>query len=68
MSPWPGQFRGPAKRHSDDAAVTQQGPLDVGLEVVWDSPEPDEDDLCRTATEEAVRGFENTDPLFGSKA
>ena len=36
--------------------------------IVWDSPEPDEDDLCRTATEEAVRGFENTDPLFGGRA
>lgn len=33
--------------------------------ILWTSPEPDDDDLCRTATEEAVRGFENTDPLFG---
>lgn len=25
------------------------------------------DDLCRTATAEAIRGFENTDPLFASR-
>lgn len=33
--------------------------------VIWQSPAPRPDDLCRTATEEAVRGFENTDRLFG---
>ena len=27
--------------------------------VVWKSPPPPADDFCRTATEEAVRGFEN---------
>ncbi|MBI1182393.1 MAG: DUF1989 domain-containing protein [Alphaproteobacteria bacterium] len=36
--------------------------------VVWRSSAPPPDDLCRTATEEAVRGFENTDPLFGDQA
>jgi hypothetical protein len=36
--------------------------------VVWRSSPPPPDDLCRTATEEAVRGFENTDPLFAEKA
>jgi urea carboxylase-associated protein 2 len=35
--------------------------------ILWRSPEPEEDDLCRTATDEAVRGFENTDPLFGDR-
>ena len=32
--------------------------------IVWQSEAPAADDYCRTATEEAVRGFENTDPLF----
>ncbi|MFN3233006.1 MAG: urea amidolyase associated protein UAAP1 [Alphaproteobacteria bacterium] len=32
--------------------------------VIWQSPPPTPDDLCRTATDEAIRGFENTDPLF----
>lgn len=32
--------------------------------VIWQGPPPLADDLCRTATAEAVRGFENTDPLF----
>jgi uncharacterized protein YcgI (DUF1989 family) len=32
--------------------------------VLWRSPPPTKDDYCRTATEEAVRGFENTDRLF----
>jgi urea carboxylase-associated protein 2 len=32
--------------------------------VVWRSPPPAADDLCRTWTDEAVRGFENTDRLF----
>jgi len=36
-------------------------PIDA---VVWQSPPPGPDDLCRTATDEAIRGFENTDPLF----
>ena len=35
--------------------------------VVWQGPAPDADDLCRTATAEAVRGFENTDPLFAAR-
>ena len=33
-------------------------PKDVDL-VVWKSPPPGADDFCRTATEEAKRGFEN---------
>lgn len=32
--------------------------------TVWNSPPPAEDDLCRTATEEAKRAFINTDALF----
>lgn len=32
--------------------------------IRWRSPPPPADDLCRHATEEAVRGFENTDPSF----
>jgi urea carboxylase-associated protein 2 len=32
--------------------------------VLWRSPPPTAQDYCRTATEEAVRGFENTDRLF----
>ncbi|MCF4166758.1 DUF1989 domain-containing protein [Zavarzinia compransoris] len=35
--------------------------------IVWQGPAPDADDLCRTATAEAVRGFENTDPLFAAR-
>lgn len=34
--------------------------------VVWDSPVPAADDFCRTASDEAIRGFENTDPLFAA--
>lgn len=30
---------------------------------VWDSPKPAKDDLCRTATEEAKRAFENNDAM-----
>ena len=33
-------------------------PKDIGL-LVWKSPPPTADDFCRTATEEAIRGFEN---------
>ncbi len=29
--------------------------------IVWNSPTPATDDLCRTRTPEAVRGFQNTD-------
>lgn len=32
--------------------------------VVWHSPPPDASDLCRTATEESARAFENTDVTF----
>ena len=32
--------------------------------MVWDSSPPEPDDFCRTASDEAVRGFENTDVLF----
>lgn len=35
--------------------------------VIWQGPSPASDDLCRTATAEAVRGFENTDPLFADR-
>lgn len=33
-------------------------PKDIDL-LVWKSPPPAADDFCRTATEEAIRGFEN---------
>jgi urea carboxylase-associated protein 2 len=33
-------------------------PKDIDL-LVWKSPPPAVDDFCRTATEEAIRGFEN---------
>ena len=32
--------------------------------VVWNSPAPAADDLCRTGNPEAIRGFQNTDALF----
>lgn len=32
--------------------------------IVWKSPTPEADDLCRTRTPEAIRGFQNTDALF----
>lgn len=32
--------------------------------LVWDSPPPAEDDACRTFSDEARRGFRNTDELF----
>ncbi len=32
--------------------------------VVWQSPPPAADDLCRTSTDELRRGFHNTDALF----
>ncbi len=32
--------------------------------IVWRSPVPGQHDLCRTRTDEAVRGFDNTDTLF----
>ncbi|PWR21861.1 urea amidolyase associated protein UAAP1 [Zavarzinia compransoris] len=35
--------------------------------VIWQGPSPAGDDICRTATAEAVRGFENTDPLFAGR-
>jgi uncharacterized protein len=34
--------------------------------IVWDPPPPGADDFCRIASDEAVRGFENTDALFQS--
>ena len=37
---------------------TAAGPIDV---LAWRSPAPGTDDFCRTATEEAVRAFANTD-------
>lgn len=32
--------------------------------IVWDLPAPTADDFCRTATDEAIRGFENNDRFF----
>ena len=32
--------------------------------IVWKSPVPAVDDLCRTSNSEAIRGFQNTDALF----
>ena len=39
------------------------GPVEA---TVWRGPPADAADLCRTASEEAVRGFGNTDALFGA--
>lgn len=39
------------------APDTATGPIEA---VVWPAPSPAADDSCRTAGEEAVRGFENT--------
>ncbi|KAM3098695.1 urea amidolyase associated protein UAAP1 [Phormidesmis sp. 146-12] len=46
-------------------------PLDPGAydpkpvrAIVWKSPTPTADDLCRTANPEAIRGFQNTDAVF----
>lgn len=41
-------------------------PADVEL-VVWRSPPPAPDDFCRTATEEAKRGFENNAAYLSSQ-
>lgn len=35
--------------------------------TVWKSPAPTPDDLCRTANEEVIRGFINTDALFAQE-
>ena len=43
------------------ATVYQPQPIQL---TVWRSPTPTPDDLCRTANEEVVRGFINTDALF----
>jgi uncharacterized protein len=45
--------------HSD--TVYQPKPIQL---TVWKSPIPEPGDRCRTANEEAVRGFINTDALF----
>lgn len=37
------------------------GPVQV---IVWRSPPPAAADLCRNASEESLRGFQNTDALF----
>lgn len=37
------------------------GPIEA---LRWQAPAPAADDFCRTFSEEAKRGFENTDPLF----
>jgi urea carboxylase-associated protein 2 len=36
--------------------------------LIWRSPAPTSDDLCRTGTTEAIRAFENTDALAGGAA
>jgi uncharacterized protein len=36
--------------------------------IVWRSPPAEEDDFCRSATEEAIRAFDNTDALFNRRA
>ncbi|MBX3497450.1 MAG: DUF1989 domain-containing protein [Parvibaculum sp.] len=41
-------------------------PRDVDL-IVWASPPPAADDFCRTATEEAKRGFENNARYLGQQ-
>ncbi|MCY7279163.1 MAG: urea carboxylase-associated family protein [Phormidesmis sp. CAN_BIN44] len=43
--------------------VTTYDPKSIRV-VVWKSPAPSVDDLCRTASPEAIRGFQNTDALF----
>ena len=45
----------------DSSQSYQPKPIRV---VVWNSPAPATDDLCRTRTPEATRGFQNTDALF----
>jgi urea carboxylase-associated protein 2 len=44
--------------------VFAPGPIDA---AVWQGPPPAADDLCRHFGEEAERGFENTDQLFGAE-
>jgi urea carboxylase-associated protein 2 len=44
--------------------VFAPGPIDA---IVWKGPPPEPGDLCRTFGEEAERGFENTDRLFGAE-
>jgi urea carboxylase-associated protein 2 len=44
--------------------VFAPGPIEA---VLWQGPPPAPDDLCRSFTEEAVRGFENTDSLFAPR-
>jgi urea carboxylase-associated protein 2 len=36
--------------------------------ILWKSLPPDDSDFCRTASEEAVRGFENTDAFLSGRA
>lgn len=42
---------------------TEYQPKPIQL-TIWNSPAPGDDDLCRTANPEAIRGFINTDALF----
>lgn len=42
---------------------TKYDPKPIEL-TVWNSPAPTNDDLCRTANPEVIRGFINTDALF----
>ncbi|WP_439815078.1 urea amidolyase associated protein UAAP1 [Zavarzinia sp. CC-PAN008] len=44
---------------------TRPGPVEA---IVWQAPPAMKDDICRSATQEAVRGFENTDALFAAPA
>ena len=45
-------------------SVFAAGPIDA---ILWQGPPPEADDLCRTFSEEAERGFENTDRLFSAE-
>jgi uncharacterized protein len=44
----------------DPKSAYEPSPIRV---VVWNSPAPAADDLCRIANPEAIRGFQNTDAL-----
>lgn len=45
----------------DPSPTYEHTPIHV---VVWNSPAPAADDVCRTGTPEAVRGFQNTNAFF----
>jgi uncharacterized protein YcgI (DUF1989 family) len=35
--------------------------------ILWESPPPGGEDFCRISSEEAARGFENTDSFVGAR-